>query len=83
MAITASSGLQLPLLNLPNQQSSKNLSFLRKVYQTYFFHTHRNMATMAGNLVNASPIGDMTIFFLALNAEIVLSNGKSEKNYFS
>ena len=37
----------------------------------------RNMATMAGNLVNASPIGDMTIFFLALNAEIVLTNARS------
>lgn len=33
----------------------------------------RNMATMAGNLVNASPIGDMTIFFLALDSEIVLN----------
>jgi xanthine dehydrogenase small subunit len=32
----------------------------------------RNMATIAGNFVNASPIGDMTIFFLALDAEIVL-----------
>jgi xanthine dehydrogenase small subunit len=32
----------------------------------------RNMATMAGNLVNASPIGDMSIFFLALNAELEL-----------
>ncbi len=43
----------------------------------------RNMATMAGNLVNASPIGDMTIFFLALNAEIVLSNGQSETKHLS
>ena len=33
----------------------------------------RNMATIAGNLVNASPIGDMTVFFLALNAEIVFN----------
>lgn len=32
----------------------------------------RNMATLGGNLVNASPIGDMTIFFLALNAELEL-----------
>lgn len=39
----------------------------------------RNMATMAGNLVNASPIGDMTIFFLALNAEIILTNGKNKR----
>lgn len=33
----------------------------------------RNMATIGGNLVNASPIGDMTIFFLALDAEIILN----------
>jgi xanthine dehydrogenase small subunit len=33
----------------------------------------RNMATMAGNLVNASPIGDMSIFFLALNSELLLN----------
>jgi xanthine dehydrogenase small subunit len=38
----------------------------------------RNMATMAGNLVNASPIGDMSIFFLALDSELVLNkNGKT------
>jgi xanthine dehydrogenase small subunit len=42
----------------------------------------RNMATMAGNLVNASPIGDMTIFFLALNAEIVLNNGKAKRTIY-
>jgi xanthine dehydrogenase small subunit len=34
----------------------------------------RNMATLAGNFVNASPIGDMTVWFLALNAEIVLNS---------
>ncbi len=33
----------------------------------------RNMATLAGNFVNASPIGDMTVWFLALDAEITLS----------
>jgi xanthine dehydrogenase small subunit len=35
----------------------------------------RNMATLAGNFINASPIGDMTIWFLALDAEITLSDG--------
>ncbi|GAB4150329.1 MAG: xanthine dehydrogenase small subunit [Ignavibacteriales bacterium] len=34
----------------------------------------RNSATIAGNIINASPIGDLTIMLLALNAEIVLSN---------
>ncbi|MFN6963928.1 MAG: FAD binding domain-containing protein [Pyrinomonadaceae bacterium] len=33
----------------------------------------RNMATLAGNFVNASPIGDMTAWFLALDAEIELA----------
>jgi xanthine dehydrogenase small subunit len=36
----------------------------------------RNMATLAGNFVNASPIGDMTAWFLALNASIVFNNGR-------
>lgn len=34
----------------------------------------RNMATVAGNFINASPIGDLTIIFLALNAQLVISN---------
>lgn len=34
----------------------------------------RNMGTIAGNFVNASPIGDMSVFFLALNAELKLTN---------
>lgn len=39
----------------------------------------RNMATLAGNFINASPIGDFTIFFLALNARLVLGNGQSKR----
>jgi xanthine dehydrogenase small subunit len=39
----------------------------------------RNMATMAGNLVNASPIGDMSIFFLALNAELELTSANGSR----
>ncbi|MGI4865741.1 MAG: FAD binding domain-containing protein [Janthinobacterium lividum] len=32
----------------------------------------RNMGTVAGNFVNASPIGDLTILFLALGADVTL-----------
>ena len=39
----------------------------------------RNMATIAGNFANASPIGDMTIFFLALEANIQLNNGNGKR----
>jgi xanthine dehydrogenase small subunit len=34
----------------------------------------RNMGTVAGNFVNASPIGDLTILFLALGADITLAD---------
>ncbi|WP_055447729.1 FAD binding domain-containing protein [Lacinutrix mariniflava] len=39
----------------------------------------RNMASLGGNLVNASPIGDMTIFFLALNSEITIINSEEKE----
>lgn len=39
----------------------------------------RNMATLAGNLVNASPIGDMTVFLLALDATVVFNSNRSIK----
>lgn len=39
----------------------------------------RNMATIAGNFVNASPIGDMTIFFLALDSSIVLKDKENRR----
>ena len=39
----------------------------------------RNIATIAGNFINASPIGDLTIFFLALNATVVINNGKERR----
>ena len=39
----------------------------------------RNMATIGGNFINASPIGDFTIFFLALDAHLILSDGKTKR----
>lgn len=39
----------------------------------------RNTATLGGNLVNASPIGDLTILFLALDADIVLEDENNER----
>ena len=40
----------------------------------------RNMGTLAGNLVNASPIGDLTIFFMALDAELkLMRDGQSRR----
>ncbi len=47
----------------------------------------RQQATIGGNVVNASPIGDLTIYFLALDAEISLLLGENRrilklKNFF-
>jgi len=39
----------------------------------------RNMATVAGNLVNASPIGDLTVWMLALNTTVILRNGQTRE----
>ncbi|MFO8067351.1 MAG: FAD binding domain-containing protein [Bacteroidales bacterium] len=39
----------------------------------------RNMGTIAGNIVNASPIADLTMFFLALDAEVVINSGNSTR----
>lgn len=36
----------------------------------------RNMGTLGGNLVNASPIADLAIFFLALNSTINIKDDK-------
>jgi xanthine dehydrogenase small subunit len=40
----------------------------------------RQRATIAGNIVNASPIGDMTIILLALDAEIGLGDGDNHRS---
>jgi xanthine dehydrogenase small subunit len=40
----------------------------------------RNRATVAGNIVNASPIGDLTIILLALNSELEIFDGKNTRS---
>lgn len=61
----------------------KNSSLMNKLFPDFQRYAKfvsstpiRNMATIAGNFVNASPIGDLTIFFLALDAQLILSTGR-------
>lgn len=49
--------------------------FLKLVASTQI----RNMGTVAGNLVNASPIGDYTIMLLALGARLSLKTSKGKQ----
>ncbi len=39
----------------------------------------RNSATIAGNIANASPIGDLIIILLALDSCVILKNGKKQR----
>jgi len=39
----------------------------------------RNMATVGGNIVNGSPIGDVSIFFTALGATLIFSRGETTR----
>ncbi len=39
----------------------------------------RNMATIAGNLVNASPIADMSVFLLALNTQLIIEHDEKSR----
>ena len=62
----------------------KHSSFFNKIFPDFQRYAKlvsstpiRNMATIAGNFINASPIGDFTIFFLALDANIDLTPGPS------
>ena len=40
----------------------------------------RNRATLSGNIVNASPIGDFTALLLALDARVVLDDGGARRS---
>jgi xanthine dehydrogenase small subunit len=71
-ATTVSDLLASPLLQAYFPYLGK---YLKKVSSTPI----RNMATVAGNFINASPIGDLSIFFLALDASLVLTNGSRER----
>jgi xanthine dehydrogenase small subunit len=61
-----------PLINelFPNMKGYLNL-----VSSTIM----RNRATLAGNIVNASPIGDLTIILLALEARLCLVKGTAKR----
>lgn len=70
--VTVTEFLESPIIQ-------KTFSGLQQIVKLVSSTPIRNMATMGGNIVNASPIGDMTVFFLGLDAGLVLSNGAEER----
>ncbi len=63
---------QSPLIN---EVFPKMREYLNLVSSTIM----RSRATLAGNIVNASPIGDLTIILLALDAHLCLAKGKEKR----
>ncbi|MEO8589151.1 MAG: FAD binding domain-containing protein [Flavobacteriales bacterium] len=61
---------------LNSQELNKLFPSLEKNLMLVSSTPIRNMGTLAGNFVNASPIGDLTIFFLALDSTITLKGAK-------
>ncbi len=51
------------------------MSGLRRFMKLISSTPIRQMGTLGGNLCNASPIGDLTSWFLALDAELTISDG--------
>jgi len=59
---------------LQNEQLNIIFPSLKKFLKLISSEQIRNMGTLGGNFVNASPIGDMSIFFLALNSELTIQH---------
>lgn len=65
---------------LANDDLKKQFPHLEDHFKLISSTPIRNIATIAGNFVNASPIGDLSIFFLALNADIYLKEKQIERS---
>mgnify|MGYP001066643560 CR=1 FL=1 len=52
---------------------------LKKHFKLISSDPIRNMGTLGGNIVNASPIADLTIYFLALGAILLLEKDEKER----
>jgi xanthine dehydrogenase small subunit len=71
-AATANDIMHSPLLNdfFPD---------IKKHFKLISSDPIRNMGTIAGNIVNASPIADLSIFFLALGASVRLVSSENNR----
>ena len=63
-----------------NAQIQKALPEIRQYMHWIASLQIRNRATLGGNIVNASPIGDMTILLLALNTRLTLKDGTKTRS---
>jgi xanthine dehydrogenase small subunit len=62
-----------PSLMMQNEQLQNYFPHLNEHFKLISSEPIRNMGTIAGNIINASPIADLVIFFLALDARLHLN----------
>ncbi|MDJ0688583.1 MAG: FAD binding domain-containing protein [Xenococcaceae cyanobacterium MO_188.B32] len=56
------------------------IPYIQTYIQRIASHTIRQRATVGGNIITASPIGDISVMLLALNADLVLQAGDDIRN---
>lgn len=71
-AATANDIMHSPMLN-------ELFPEIKKHFKLISSDPIRNMGTIAGNIVNASPIADLSIFFLALGASVRLVSSENKR----
>jgi xanthine dehydrogenase small subunit len=72
-AVTVQQILESPIINKYFPTLHNNLGLFGSL-------PIRNRATIAGNIVNASPIGDLSNILLALDAKLQLKRGKTKRH---
>ncbi len=71
-------GATTPLIEFESE-IIKHYPDFKDILERYGSVQIRNVATIAGNIATASPIGDTLPLLLALNEKIVISNSKNDK----
>ena len=71
-------GATTPLIEFESE-IIKHYPDFKDILERYGSVQIRNVATIAGNIATASPIGDTLPLLLALNAKIVISNSKNDR----
>lgn len=64
---------------IENRMLQKHFPELKQYFKLISSEPVRNMGTLAGNIVNASPIADLVAFFLALDATVHLKTENTER----
>ena len=64
---------------MDSQLILEKIPFLREVLQKFANPLVRNMATLAGNIADSSPIGDTIPPLLVLEAEVVVASAKGQR----